>query len=105
MGYHKLKKHCLFVAKTGLTKPLCYLLVLFGAFYVQPIVLAADELAGILTPVKTNFGTGSTFVKLLYVAEIIAGGYGWYKTKSPAAISGIVVLALFMTYALDHWLA
>lgn len=79
------------------------LFAIFGMVFTD-VVLAADELLGVIDPVKTNFGTGSTFVKLLYVAEIIAGGYAWHKTKSPAAIIGIVVLAIFMTYALGHWL-
>lgn len=66
-------------------------------------ILAADELSGIMTSARENFGAGSTFIKLLYGAEIIAGGYAWHKTKHPSAVIGIVILTLFMTYALGHW--
>ena len=66
-------------------------------------VFATDELAGVMDSVKANFGAGSAFIKLLYAAEIIAGGYAWHKTKHPSAVIGIVILALFMTFALGHW--
>ncbi len=66
-------------------------------------VFAADELVGVMSSVKDNFGTGSAFIKLLYASEIVAGGYAWHKTKHPSAVIGIVILALFMTFALAHW--
>jgi hypothetical protein len=66
-------------------------------------IFAVDELVGVMTSVKENFGAGSAFLKLLYAAEIIAGGYAWHKTKHPSAVIGIVILALFMTFALSHW--
>ncbi len=63
----------------------------------------ADELLAVMTSVKENFGAGSTFIKIMYLAEIIVGGYTWHKTKNPAAVIGIVVLALFVNFALGHW--
>lgn len=96
-------KNC---AKRALTNQgLNIFLVLLAAVSVlcSNTVLAADELSGVMTSVKENFGSGSTFIKLLYGAEIIAGGYAWHKTKHPSAVIGIVILTLFMTYALGHW--
>ncbi|CAL7962430.1 Pilin (modular protein) [Gammaproteobacteria bacterium] len=79
------------------------ILVFFTLVWLSNSVFAADELSSILTSAKENFGSDSTFIKLLYAAEIIAGGYAWHKTKHPSAVIGIVVLALFITFALKHW--
>lgn len=75
----------------------------FLSFSYSTSIFAGDELAGVMDSVKLNFGPGSAFLKLLYAAEIIAGGYAWHKTKHPSAVIGIVILALFMTFALSHW--
>jgi hypothetical protein len=75
----------------------------FLSFSYSTSIFAVDELVGVMTSVNENFGAGSAFIKLLYAAEIIAGGYAWHKTKHPSAVIGIVVLALFMTFALGHW--
>ena len=77
-------------------------LVLLGLVYSMP-TFAADELEGVMKEVKLNFGKDSTAVKLLCAAEIIVGGYTWHKTKNPAAVTGVVILSLFMNYALGKW--
>ena len=84
-------------------RPSLVFLAFLGVLGFSYSVFAADELAGVMASVKENFGAGSAFLKLLYAAEIIAGGYAWHKTKHPSAVIGIVVLALFMTFALSHW--
>lgn len=79
-------------------------LSLIGYFiFYSSAILAADELAGVMNEVKANFGKDSTAVKLMYAAEIIVGGYTWHKTKNPGAVTGVVVLSLFMNYALGKW--
>jgi type IV conjugative transfer system pilin TraA len=81
------------------------LLILCGYFiFYSELSFAADQLAGVMDEVRSNFGKDSTAVKLLYGAEIIAGGYTWHKTKNPAAVTGVVVLSLFMNYALGKWI-
>ena len=81
------------------------LLFLCGYFtFYSELSFAADQLAGVMDEVRSNFGKDSTAVKLLYGAEIIAGGYTWHKTKNPAAVTGVVVLSLFMNYALGKWI-
>ena len=77
-------------------------LLIFLVFY-SVSIFAADELATVMAGAKENFGVDSSFTKLMYAAEIIAGGYAWHKTKHPSAIIGIVVLAMFMTFALGHF--
>jgi hypothetical protein len=104
MLYNKIKKSCAKVVKPRFMLPLLGLLALLDITFFTTSLAAVDELSGVMEAVKTNFGAGSTFVKLLYVAEIFAGGYAWHKTKSPAAVIGIVVLAVFMNYALGHWI-
>jgi len=81
------------------------ILLLFGYFvFYSGAAFAGDELAGVLDEVKANFGKDSAAVTLLYGAEIIAGGYAWHKTKNPAAVTGIVILSLFMNFALGKWI-
>lgn len=77
-------------------------LLFFGAIY-SASIFAADELATVMASAKENFGADSSFIKLLYGVEVIAGGYAWHKTKHPSAVIGIVVLALFMTFALKQF--
>lgn len=97
-------KCCLHGAsKNTWAKSIARFFILFGACYAVSIFAAGDELADVMASVKLNFGSGSTFIKLMYAAEIVAGGYAWHKTKHPSAVIGIVVLALFMTFALNHW--
>lgn len=66
-------------------------------------VLASDDLSGVMESVKSDFGESSTFIKLLYLLEIIVGVYTYHKTKNIAAMLGIVIISIFMTYALSHW--
>ena len=90
---------------TAKNKPLRTILgflLIFVVFY-SASIFAADELATVMTGAKENFGADSSFTKLMYAAEIIAGGYAWHKTKHPSAVIGIVVLTMFMTFALNHW--
>jgi len=90
-------------SKNTRSKSIFSLLILFSACYAASIFAAGDELLDVMASAKANFGAGSTFIKLMYGAEIVAGGYAWHKTKHPSAVIGIVVLALFMTFALNHW--
>lgn len=62
-----------------------------------------DELSGVMTSVKSNFGTDSTFIKLLYLAEVIVGVYTYHKTKNIPVLLGIVIVSLFLNFALGHW--
>ena len=71
-----------------------------SAFALDP---ATGDLKGIMTDAKENFGSNSALIRLFYAAEIIAGAYAWHKSKHPSAVIGIVVLALFVTYALKTW--
>jgi type IV conjugative transfer system pilin TraA len=80
-----------------------FLLAGYFLFY-SGSAFAVDQLAGVMDEVKANFGKDSTAVKLLYGAEIIAGGYMWHKTKNPMAVTGVVILSLFMNYALGKWI-
>lgn len=102
MQYKKIKHCSNSVLKSQQFSSVLVLLTIF-AVLCSDSVFAADELSGVMTSVKENFGAGSTFIKLLYGAEIVAGGYAWHKTKHPSAVIGIVILTLFMTYALGHW--
>jgi hypothetical protein len=105
MQYKNIKHYCNGVLKNKWFKSTSIFFVVLGwfCFSYSSSVFAADELAGVMVSVKENFGSGSAFLKLLYAAEIIAGGYAWHKTKHPSAVIGIVILALFMTFALSHW--
>lgn len=102
MHQKNVKHYCNVVLKNRWFTPVLGFLI-FSGFFCPISVFAADELAAVMDSVKANFGTGSTFIKLMYAAEIIAGGYAWHKTKHPSAVIGIVILALFMTFALTHW--
>ena len=97
-----IKRCCCSTSSNTWIKFIFKFLILSSVCYAASI-FAADELQGVLESAKSNFGTNSTFIKLMYGAEIIAGGYAWHKTKHPSAVIGIVVLALFMTFALNHW--
>lgn len=97
-------KRCCYGASSNIwIKFIFKFVILSSVCYAASIFAAGDELADVMTSAKSNFGAGSTFIKLMYGAEIIAGGYAWHKTKHPSAVIGIVVLALFMTFALNHW--
>ena len=81
---------------------------LFGLFtfswlFYSAMAFAEDDLSGVMESVKSDFGSGSTFIKLLYLAEIIACVYGYHKTKNVALLAGIVVVSLFLNFALGHW--
>jgi type IV conjugative transfer system pilin TraA len=58
-----------------------------------------DQLSGMLDSVKDNFGKDSTFIKLLYLAEVIVGVYTYHKTKNIPVLLGIVIISLFLNYA------
>jgi hypothetical protein len=101
MQYKSIKRRSNTALKNKWFKPILGFLVFLGFFCSGSAF--ADELKGVMDSVKENFGTDSTFIKLLYAAEIVAGGYAWHKTKHPSAVIGIVILTLFMTFALTHW--
>jgi type IV conjugative transfer system pilin TraA len=73
-----------------------------GAIYSFPI-FADDDLSGVMENVQKDFGKDSTFIKLLYLAEIIAAVYAYHKTKNIAVLIGILVISIFLTFALTHW--
>ena len=100
--YHKTKHYFRNIPKNKRLNTAIIFLLLFGAFY-SASIFAADELATVMGAAKDNFGADSSFLKLMYGAEVIAGGYAWHKTKHPSAVIGIVVLAMFMTFALKQF--
>ena len=67
------------------------------------VVFADDDLSGALTAIKTNFGIGSVFIKALYLIEIYYGWQRWKETHNPLAVGGIVLIAMYLTYAIGKW--
>jgi type IV conjugative transfer system pilin TraA len=67
------------------------------------LVYAADPttdlLPGVKADVNTNFGLGSTFMWLVYFAEVILGAVAYVKTKNYWVLIPIVVLIIFTTVA------
>ena len=72
-------------------------------FYTLPALADDDDLKGVMEGVKATFGADSTFIKLLYLLEIVVGVYTYHKTKNLAAMLGIIFVSTFLTYALPHW--
>ncbi|OGT07997.1 MAG: hypothetical protein A2X78_00785 [Gammaproteobacteria bacterium GWE2_37_16] len=72
-------------------------------FYTLPALADDDDLKGVMEGVKATFGADSTFIKLLYLLEIVVGVYTYHKTKNLAAMLGIIFISTFLTYALPHW--
>ena len=106
MQYKNIKHYSNLVLKNRWFNPIFWFFVVLGFFCsasVFAVDVAKDELTDVMTSAKLNFGAGSTVIKLMYLAEIIAGAYAWHKTKHPSAVIGIVVLALFTTFAMGHW--
>jgi len=62
----------------------------------------ADDLAQIKTQVLSDFGSGSTVVNLLVLAEIFGCAYAYHKTKNLGVLLGAVILSVFLTFALTH---
>jgi len=65
---------------------------------------AGDLLGDALVDIKSNFGLGSVFIKVLYLMEIY---YGWRKyreTNNPLAVGSIVLVAMALTYAIGKWI-
>lgn len=62
-----------------------------------------DDLKGVMGSVKSTFGVDSTFMKLLYLAEIIVSVYTYHKTKNFAVLLGIIFISVFVNYAIPHW--
>ena len=102
MQYKNIKHYFRNIQKNKRLNIAISFLLLFGVLCTASI-FAADELATVMATAKENFGADSSFIKLLYGAEVVAGGYAWHKTKHPSAVIGIVVLTMFMTFALKHW--
>ncbi len=78
-------------------------IAIFTGFIYSFPIFADDDLKDIMGPVKDNFGTGSNFIKLVYLAEIMASIYAYHKTKNVAVFVGVLVISIFLTYALGHW--
>ena len=62
-----------------------------------------DLLSSALPQIKANFGLGSVFIKGLYLLEIYYGWRKWRETHNPWAVGGIVLVALYLTYAIGKW--
>jgi type IV conjugative transfer system pilin TraA len=77
--------------------------IFLWGFYSLPALARDDDLAGVMGSVRDTFGMDSTFIKLLYLLEIIVGVYTYHKTKNIAAMLGIIFISVFLTYALPHW--
>lgn len=86
-------------------KKIFYKFTLFYFFIFYGLLAFADDdnLQGVMESVKGTFGIDSSFVKLLYLLEIVAGVYTYHKTKNIAAMLGIIFVSTFLTYALPHW--
>ena len=82
-------------------------LTLFGSFVVfySTSVFAEDLLSTALPDIKANFGLGSVFIKGLYLLEIYYGWRKWRETHNVWAVGGILLVALYMTYAIGKWVA
>jgi len=102
MFSHKIKKVCPVVLKSSYMLPVIGVFALMGLGF-STAAFGVDHLATVMTSVKENFGADSTFIKIMYLAEIIVGGYTWHKTKNPAAVIGIVILAIFVNFAITKW--
>ncbi|EKE00612.1 MAG: hypothetical protein ACD_21C00314G0001 [uncultured bacterium] len=68
-------------------------------------VFAEDLLSAALPDIKANFGLGSVFIKGLYLLEIYYGWRKWRETHNVWAVGGILLVALYMTYAIGKWVA
>lgn len=55
----------------------------------------SDILSGAQADIKTNFGTSSTVMLIVYIVEIFAGISAYIKTKNLFALIGLVVVVLF----------
>ena len=64
---------------------------------------SGDLLSGALENIKANFGTGSVFIKILYLMEIYFGWRKYRETNNPFAVGSIVLVALALTYAIGKW--
>lgn len=77
------------------------MMLLFGGTLYCGLGFAADELLGIKDSTKETFGPDSLFVKLIYLFEILVGGYQYVKTKHLAYLVGIVPLLVVTRYAMN----
>lgn len=101
---HKNFKHYFIIKNRWFNSILIYL-TCFGllSFFYTPSAFAEDLLSGALTDIKANFGLSSVFIKVLYLMEIY---YGWRKyreTHNPFAVGSVVLVALYLTYAIGKW--
>lgn len=67
-----------------------FTLVMSGYSYAD----GTDYLSGAWTSVNTTFGESSSFMKIVYVAEVGAIAFAWVKTKSPMVLLGLPILLL-----------
>lgn len=97
----KLKSFIYFFYKKA-TMILTYIF-LYGVSLSASADAPIDDLSGVMDSVSKTFGLDSTFMKLLYLLEIIVGIYTYHKTKNFAALLGIIFISVFANYALPHW--
>ena len=75
-----------------------------GVFYsITSFAANDDPLSALLPTAKNAFGADSTFIHLMYLAEVIVCAYAYHKTKNFGALLGIFVLPIVTSFALNHW--
>lgn len=74
-----------------------------GIFYSITSFADDDPLSSLLPTAKSAFGADSTFIHLMYLAEVIVCAYAYHKTKNFGALLGIFVLPIVTSFALNHW--
>jgi len=91
------------ILKKITNKLILWFIVGLNFLFSLPAFADSDDLSDVMSSVKSDFGTNSTFIKLLYLLEIIAAVYGYHKSKNIGVLIGIVVISIFINFALGHW--
>ena len=74
------------------------LIAIVSAFYIGQalaITPGSDILSNAQADITANFGTSSTVMYIVYVAEIFAGISAYIKTKNLFALIGLVIVVIF----------
>lgn len=100
---HENIRHCFnIVLKSKWFNSILIFLALTGIFC-STSVFAEDLLAGIKEPLRENFGSGSYIVKIIYLICILSSAYAYVETHNIKLAGKILVVSLFITFALSHW--
>ena len=91
-----IKKHmtCANFVKAGL-----FGLLAFGMIHTSYAADDTDPLKSVGTSVSHAFGSGSTFMWILMIAEVVAGVIAYIKTKNMMVLIGIVIVFMFTAAA------